>query len=81
MFSIKHTLSSFFTIIILASGSLLIGTAGDAQKACAEGVGNSCGTTCTIQGCEGGPDPCHSFTCSDGTEVNCGMMADVPQEQ
>lgn len=78
---IKHSFSSLFVIIMLTSGGLLISTGSGAQEACAEGGGESCSTTCTIQGCGGGPDDCHKITCSDGTEVQCGMVADTPQEQ
>lgn len=74
---IKHTLGSFIVLMIM-SGGLLLSTGSESNKACAQGSALSCGAYCQDINCEGGPDPCHRITCSDGTVINCGMGGFIP---
>jgi hypothetical protein len=56
---------------LLAASLALPEEVSPVQTACGEAT-MSCGTTCLIQGCDGGENPCHIIECKGETKIYCG---------
>ena len=69
----NRLLSTGIILLILSAFTFIPSDTNIVPEACAAAM---CGTTCTIQGCDGGSTECHTITCSDGTVVKCGKGGD-----